>query len=367
VIPRHVVLILCALAAGLGVAAFLWQRPDTQIEHRLIGAPTIAPLRRASAGEFAGLIANRFCRHYRVYSQAGFDLYGFPTHDSHDCTLFEEGGLIMAKLQSSSRFGSMPVLLVAAAAQSRTSPITVVLVGGPQDTVFPGLKNDQVVLLQALARQTGGTILVPGYYGTGHRSVYPQADLDFAGRELRPWIDRLQEDWPGREVSIVGFSSGALLAFDLFQERPVPTTLVSAPAVSIEELYRLWKVRFLYGTRAQRAERGGTIAFEMRGDRMVLVDLREAPLADIHRAFFGRHYSQPSWTAELPRLPPQRRSCLHVVFGAEDDTIARPAFFSQGLDMVVRTTMVPGVGHMSRSEAQAAALATAITPPPSCE
>jgi hypothetical protein len=303
---------------------------------------------------------------FKEYNEAGFSSYGFPATENDDCLLFRGDGLLFTKHQFDSQFGSMPILMVAPDEPTPVSRLIVVLVGGPRDHIFPSMSDPLLLLVKSIARTTGAAVLVPAYYGTAHRSVYPRPDLDFAKEEIAHWLDSRENSHPVSRLEIVGGSAGSLLAFDLFLQKPRPTTLLSPPAVSIDELYRLRRVPSLYGTPEQRAQRSGAVVFEKRGGRMVMVDLREDSMAAINEAFFGRHYRNRTWTQEVADLPETERNCLRVIFGQADDTVAQNVYFEAGLDRLLKTIVIPGLHHAPGSMNEADRVAAQILRPPSC-
>jgi hypothetical protein len=362
-------LILLAIA-GTGLAGLALKHAwhvSEQATYRVLPDPQITPIRIVDSRNLPGPAAHTGCRVFKEYDEAGFSFYGFPANENDACLLLRGDGLLFTKHQFDSRFGSMPILMVAPDVPTPASRLIVVLVGGPRDHIFPSMSDPLLLLVRSIARRTRAAVLVPGYYGTAHRSVYPQPDLDFAKEEIANWLESLENSQPVSRLEVVGGSSGSLLAFDLFLGKRRPTTLMSPPAVSIDELYRLRGVPFLYGTREQRAQRSGAVVFERRKERMVLVDLREDSMAAINEAFFGRHYRNRTWTKEVADLPASERKCLRVIFGQADDTVAQNVYFEAGLDRLVETIVLPGLHHAADSMDEADRVAAHILRPQPCD
>lgn len=249
------------------------------------------------------------CRDRKAYDWAIFNDLSFPS-DEGTCNVTRVGDLAIAKASFESKFGSLPYVVLWKVGVPSKSGQTLFLVGGPRDTVIGPWNSAFMKLLRTLASKSG-TIVVPAYYGTAYRSVYPRQDIEVAEEELLYFL-RDQ----GNYSAVVGGSAGALLGYKLSTRAALPALLISPTLPSISESYRIENADFIYGNFKQRSRSTSVLAYRLLTDRATPVGILTDRVEVLNRAFFGSFYDKGLY--DRVREAHKRSDCIRFVFGARD-------------------------------------------------
>jgi hypothetical protein len=267
----------------------------------------------------------------------GFNLRTGP----QQCVELRHNGFLFKIEAFTSVHGSMPYIRVRSNLFREGSRQTVIfVVGGPGDTIWGRVEDPFSEFMTSLAREYG-EVIIPAYYGTAYRNLWPNPSIERAAAELLAFTDQVEKD-AGKKVSLISVSAGGFILNELGMRRAWPMFLINPVLLPMEEIYRERKPKWIYGSPEERSRQIHFLSGPTGVDFLGRATIYKLRAEDYFRSYFGKYYQATIFDEE--GRPSNLGDCAKVIVGSLDDQVGLSTAMRKSPHLQV--SIVDGIDHV---------------------